>query len=61
MAAEEVSKGAMSLLPKSNPVCVHDWNRDPCRMVFYCSKCEYELTYLELVSPKEGEDGDNDQ
>lgn len=56
MVAEEVrpSAGALRLLPKSNPECTHDWRLSPTSHMFYCSKCPYELSYLELFLPKEG-------
>lgn len=44
-----------SLLPKSNPVCVHQWEHHPYKCAFFCTICDYTLTYLELLTVHEGD------
>lgn len=49
------SKGALSILPKSNPVCLHVWEQRPDCHAFVCGNCGYTLTYFDLILPREGE------
>lgn len=44
-------------LPKENPVCVHDWQAEPLRLVYVCQKCGYLLPVYVLYQQQESEQG----